>query len=68
LGILRLGQRFGGERLEAACQRALAVQALSYRSVESILKNGLDKQSLPAAPPPPVDRRHENVRGSTYYH
>jgi transposase len=67
LGILRLGKRFGGERLEAACQRALAVQALSYRSVESILKNGLDKQSLPAPPPQPLDRRHENVRGSTYY-
>ncbi len=28
--------------LDAACQRALALNTLRYRSVESILKNGLD--------------------------
>lgn len=38
LGILRLGQRFGPERLEAACLRALSIGATSYRSVRSILE------------------------------
>jgi len=67
LGIVRLGDRYGAERVEAACQRALAVRAFSYRSVESILKNGLDRQPLPATQPVRVHRRHDNVRGSGYY-
>ena len=64
---MRLSKRFGVERLEAACARALAVSALSYRSVESILRTGLDRQALPEAPPP-VARTHEFVRGAAYYH
>ena len=68
LGIMRLGRRFGHERLEAACTRALAVQALSYRSVESILKHGLDQQALPEALPLVTARTHEFVRGRDYYH
>jgi transposase len=68
LGILRLGKRYGEQRLEAACTRALTVRALSYRSVESILKHGLDKKPLPERNNRPADRRlHENVRGSGYY-
>ena len=68
LGILRLSRRFGAERLEAACRRAVAIQAFSYRSVESILKTGLDRQPLPAPPAVLPLRRHENVRGPAYYH
>ena len=52
LGIIRLADRYGAERLEAACARALAVRAFSYRSVESILRHGLDRQPLPASPTP----------------
>jgi transposase len=68
LGILRLGKRYGKERLEAACARAFAVRARSYRHVESILKNNLDRIPAPAKPPaagPPV--AHENIRGGGYY-
>jgi transposase len=67
LGILRLGRRYGPERLEAAATRALAIRALSYRSVESILKRGLDRQPLPDTAPAGPTRRHPNVRGATYY-
>ncbi len=68
LGIMRLGQRFGAARLEAAATRAVAIQAFSFHSVESILKTGLDRQPLlPPSPPIPA-RLHENVRGATYYH
>ncbi|MGH2712730.1 MAG: IS21 family transposase [Thermoleophilaceae bacterium] len=67
LGIMRLGKHYGDERLEAACTRALAISALSYRSVESILKNGLDSQPLPDAPPQLIPREHANVRGPAYY-
>ncbi|MDQ6920260.1 MAG: hypothetical protein M3170_01510 [Candidatus Dormibacteraeota bacterium] len=58
LGIIRLGKRYGERRLEAACKRALTVRALSYRSVESILKHGLDQKPLPDTPAPLADRRH----------
>jgi transposase len=68
LGIIRLGKRYGEPRLEAACRRALSVRALSYRSVESILKNGLDRKPLPERGGRPLDRRHhENLRGPDYY-
>ncbi|MCC6174768.1 MAG: IS21 family transposase [Chloroflexi bacterium] len=67
LGILRLGRRYGDERLEAAAARAIAIRALSYRSVESILKAGLDHAPLPDAAAPAPIRRHANLRGATYY-
>jgi transposase len=68
LGILRLAKRHGPERLDAACARALAAGARSYRHVDSILKHGLDRLPLDAAPPPPPARPlHANVRGPAYY-
>lgn len=71
LGILRLGKRYGDQRLEAACARALTVRARSYRHIDSILKNGLDR--LPAAEVGTTDASipsepHENIRGGQYYH
>jgi len=70
LGLLRLGGRFGPERLEAASARAVLVRARSYRHVESILKNGLDRlpspvESTEAEGTTPV--AHENIRGRGYY-
>jgi len=67
LGILRLGQKYGGERLEAACQRALKIESASYRSVRSILEGGLDQQVDSAVEPAPYPQVHENVRGASYY-
>ena len=67
LGIIRLGRRHGEARLEAACARALAVGALSYRSVDSILRTGLDGVPLPGPPPVRATRTHANVRGPGYY-
>ena len=71
LGILRLAKCYGNDRLEAACARALAVRARSYRHVESILKNGLDRLPTPAlasaAAPAAFPQLHENIRGGDYY-
>jgi transposase len=67
LGILRLGKRYGDERLEAACGRALDVRARSYRHIESILKNGLDRVEKEDEPTT-LSLTHENVRGRDYYH
>jgi transposase len=68
LGILRLAKQYGPERLDAACTRAGAVGARSYRHVDSILKHGLDRLATPEASRQltltPV---HEHVRGRDYY-
>lgn len=68
LGIMRLGSRYGDDRLEAACRRAMAIGACSYKSIESILKHDLDRQPLPDKPrlAPAID--HVNIRGPKYYH
>ncbi len=69
LGIMRLAKRYSDERLEAACTRAVAVRARSYRHVESILKNGLDRLPMSTAAESTQEPvRHENIRGSEYYH
>jgi transposase len=67
LGILRLAKRDGPTRVEAACARALAVGARSYRHVEAILKHGLDRVPLPGADPTPRPLVHDQLRGPAYY-
>ena len=72
LGILRMGKRYGNERLENAAIRALHIGAIRYKNIESILKSGLDQQPLSKpdsesmATVPTI--LHENIRGSKYYH
>ncbi len=63
-----LAKQYGPARLDAACARALAAGARSYRHVESILKHGLDRLPLDSEPAPPSARPlHANVRGPAYY-
>jgi transposase len=68
LGILRLAKSYGNDRLEAACVRGRRVDARSYRHIDSILKNGLDRVRLEdARDSQPSLPLHDNVRGSAYY-
>lgn len=67
LGILRLGKSYGDQRLEAACDRALQINALSYRSIESILKSGLDQRPLRREEDNKKPLKHSNIRGADYY-
>ena len=48
-GVIALGKRYGAQRLEAACARALAHDSPHYRTVKTILSTGADQ--LPVAPP-----------------
>lgn len=68
LGILRLEKRYGSKRLEAACARAFAAGARSYRHVDSILRKGLDRLDSRGRAKKRESPRHENVRGAEYYH
>jgi transposase len=67
LGLMRLGKAHGDDRLEAACRRALEIGATSYKSVESILRNGLDRRERRVTTPTPTVQ-HPNVRGAQYFH
>jgi transposase len=67
LGILQLARSHGPERLEAACDRALAINARTLTSVRSILRNRLEGRR--AEPPPeaaPI--AHANIRGPQFFH
>jgi transposase len=66
LGVLSLERRFGRDRLEAACDRALTHGTVSFTSVKSILVTGLDKATEPTPPGPPTPE-HQNIRGPGYY-
>jgi transposase len=68
LGIMRLGQGFGEVRLEAACRRAIKIGSCSYKSIDSILRQGLDRQTLPEQQELSLSIEHDNIRGSNYYH
>jgi transposase len=68
LGLQRLARRYGAERLEAACARALSLRSPRLRSVEAILNSGMDRQPLPGKPTQSSLPLHENVRGADYYH
>lgn len=67
LGIMRLGKRYSPERLEAACDRALHIKACSYKSLESILKKGLDQQPFLFDQTDRKPVTHPNIRGKHYY-
>lgn len=67
LGILRLGKQYTDQRLEAACKRAIVIGGCSYKSIRSILKNGLDTKPLPEPGTASKPIRHTNIRGKKYY-
>jgi transposase len=67
LGILRLAKTYSDQRLEAASQRALQLQACSYSSLRSILKRSLDRQTTLAMEPGKPGPQHENLHGADYY-
>lgn len=67
LGVLKLARSYGKDRLDAACERALTINAHSYSSLNSILKNGLDRQRRDPTPDGPAIT-HQNIRGAGYFH
>jgi transposase len=66
VGILRLVKRYGAERVDAACARALVLGTRSYTSVAAILKNRRERAPSGATELPLLI--HENIRGPDYYH
>jgi transposase len=50
--LLRLGGRYTATRLNAACERALAVDLIDVTRVERMLKEALEQEPLPIDAPP----------------
>jgi transposase len=70
LALLSNAKKYGRDRLNTACGRALLINSPTRSSVESILKHGLDQIEVPENSVQVelnLDH-HENVRGEDYYH
>jgi transposase len=68
LGILKLAERFGTDRLENACIRALRYRIYRYRSLKEILENGYDRlepEKVKEEEAPAI--AHDNIRGNVYF-
>jgi transposase len=70
MGIIQLHRQYGSQRLDNACKIAVEAEIYSYKRIENILKNGLDKE--------PADLQltglfeshipsHKNIRGANSY-
>jgi transposase len=67
LGILRLAKTYPAERMEAAARRCLRARAYNCQSMDSILKNQLDRLPLPGETPTHRAVEHDNIRGADYF-
>jgi transposase len=74
LGIIRLADKFGKDRLERAAAKALAISSPSYKTVQTMLMRKME--DVPAHTPRATESdakqldllAAENVRGGGYYH
>lgn len=64
-GMLMLSKKYGNQRLEAACKRALQSPRVNYTIIKNILERGMDKQlQIPIAN---TILLHDNIRGAEHY-
>jgi hypothetical protein len=67
MALIRTSKKYGPARVDAACRRAIAIGSPNRKSVEMILKRGLENAPVPTpSDEPQLTLHHENVRGSTY--
>jgi transposase len=69
LGILRLGDKHGKDRLERACDKAFQIRSPSYKTLKTMLAQRME--STPLRESATTDAEHlgaANVRGGDYYH
>lgn len=72
LALLGNAKKYGRERLNNACSRALLINSPTRSSVESILKQGLDQVAVETHSQDVQKElnldNHDNIRGEDYYH
>lgn len=70
MGLIQLHKNYGSERLNAACKKALELDIISYKRIQNILKNNMDKHSLfyqSLEGHTSHIPKHENIRGASTY-
>ncbi|MPN50507.1 hypothetical protein SDC9_198134 [bioreactor metagenome] len=68
MGVLKLCDKYGIKRLEAACEKALSYTPNpSYKNIDSILKSGQDKLIPLPEKMHSADESHSFTRGADYY-
>lgn len=65
IGILRLADKYGNDRLTGACGIALQANSVNYRFINNILQNNMDLRSQQTLFSLPTE--HQNLRGSGHY-
>lgn len=71
LGILRLSNKFGVDRLERACERALEIRSPAYRTIKTMLQKRMEAATLGEQAQEPENTATlgaANIRGRRYYH
>ena len=66
LGIFSLGKKYGNDRLEAACRRAMTASTTTYQLIRNILQNNQDQLDLFHDESYSIPE-HENLRGKEAY-
>lgn len=67
LALIRNAKQYGNDRMEAACSRAIEIGSPSRKSVEMILKRGIDRLPMESTSSEGRLPIHENIRGADYY-
>jgi transposase len=68
IGVLKLADRHGAKRLEAASKKALSyTPSPSYKNIDAILKSGSDQTVSQKSIAKLVDESHSFLRGADYY-
>lgn len=66
VGILSFAKKYDKQRLITACKMALGYEVYNYKTIRTILDNGMDQQpqEIQTESEMPL---HENIRGENYY-
>lgn len=64
-GMLLFERKYGPNRLEAACVRALSGPRVNYTLIKNILERGLDQVQMTITVTQKIE--HQNLRGEEYY-
>jgi hypothetical protein len=67
LGIFRLANKYGKDRLENACKRALTGNSINYKTIETILSNSQDKIESIEEINVYTTPHHDQIRGKSAF-
>ena len=70
MGIIQLHRQYGSQRLNAACKIAVEAEIYSYKRIQNILKNNIDKEPTQYQLTGLFEShipQHKNIRGASAY-